>query len=303
MLLDEVLDGLAVRTDGCYIDCTFGRGGHSEAVLQRLGAHGRLYVLDKDTEAIAYARAHFGDDSRITCIHSSFSALPTLTHEQGLKGAVDGLLFDLGVCSPQLDRGERGFSFMRDGVLDMRMDTTTGATAAEWLNTAGQNEIARVLRAYGEERFARRIAAAIVKTREETPVSRTGQLAELISASVPAREADKHPATRTFQAIRIFINSELDELQSVLDEVLDVLGTGGRLVVISFHSLEDRIVKRFMRNQAAGDPYPPDLPVVAAQLRARLKIIGKALRPGKQEITTNPRARSAVLRIGEKIAA
>jgi len=303
VLLHEVLDALALRADGCYIDCTFGRGGHSEALLQHLNAQGRLYVLDKDPEAIAYAQARFSRDSRITSIHSRFSALSALTHEQGVKGAVDGLLFDLGVSSPQLDKGERGFSFMRDGALDMRMDPSSGTSAAQWLNAAGQSEIAEVLRVYGEERFARRIATAIVKARVVTPVSRTGQLAALIAASVPRKERDRHPATRAFQALRIFINRELDELQDVLGDVLDVLGIGGRLAVISFHSLEDRIVKRFMRQAAAGDPYPHDLPVTAEELNARLQIIGKALRPGKQEVAANPRARSAVLRIGERIAA
>ena len=302
VLLNEVLNGLTVRSDGCYIDCTFGRGGHSDAILQRLNERGRLYILDKDPEAINRAEARFKTDSRVAMIHSNFSSLSKVADEHGITGHVDGLLFDLGVSSPQLDNGERGFSFMRDGNLDMRMDTSSGISAAQWINEAKQEEIAEVLRVYGEERFARRIATAIVKTRETTSISRTVQLAELIAAAIPRKERDKHPATRSFQAIRIFINRELDELKQVLDQVLDILNTGGRLAIISFHSLEDRIVKRFMRKAAMGDPYPHDLPVTVKELHARLKIIGKPLRASEEEVRNNPRSRSAVLRIGEKLA-
>ena len=302
VLLNEVLNGLTVRSDGCYIDCTFGRGGHSDAILQRLNERGRLYILDKDPEAINRAEARFKTDSRVAMIHSNFSSLSKVADEHGITGHVDGLLFDLGVSSPQLDNGERGFSFMRDGNLDMRMDTSSGISAAQWINEAKQEEIAEVLRVYGEERFARRIATAIVKTRETTSISRTVQLAELIAAAIPRKERDKHPATRSFQAIRIFINRELDELKQVLDQVLDILNTGGRLAIISFHSLEDRIVKRFMRKAAMGDPYPHDLPVTVKELHARLKIIGKPSRASEEEVRNNPRSRSAVLRIGEKLA-
>lgn len=303
VLLEEVLDGLHLQAGGLYIDATFGRGGHSLAILQQLDSTGRLLVFDKDPDAISLAQKLSGEDPRIEVCHSSFTHLTHYIEEQGLMGLVDGILVDLGVSSPQLDNAERGFSFMRDGSLDMRMNPGQGASAAEWINSAKEQEISRVLRDYGEERFARRIARSIVASRTEEPITTTLQLAELISKAVPKREKDKHPATRSFQAIRIFINNELEELSEVLDQVVELLNPGGRLVVISFHSLEDRIVKRFMRKQSRGDDYPPDLPVTVDQLRPKMKLVSRAIKPKQEEIENNPRARSAVMRVAEKLAA
>lgn len=301
VLLEEVLHGLDVRDDGTYVDCTFGRGGHSAAILARLGERGRLMLFDRDPAAIAAARARFGGDHRVACIQAPFSRIAVEARHLGLK-AVNGVLFDLGVSSPQLDDDDRGFSFQHDGPLDMRFDPAHGPSAAEWINQAPEREIAGVLKRFGEERYARRIARAIASARTTTPVTRTGQLRDLVSASVPARERHKHPATRTFQAIRILINGELEEIEAALPEAVSILAPGGRLVVLSFHSLEDRIVKRFIRNEARGGEFPRALPA-AGQLRPpRLKIVAKPARPLAEEIESNPRARSAVLRVAERLA-
>ena len=303
VLLEEVLNALHIHRDGSYIDATFGRGGHSLAILEKLSDNGRLLVFDKDPEAISLAQKLSRQDKRIEVCHSSFSCLSKFVEEQSLMGMVDGILLDLGVSSPQLDKASRGFSFVRDGVLDMRMDPQQGESAQDWVNTAKQEEIVKVLREYGEERFAGRIARSIVSSRVEQPITHTLQLAQLIAEAVPRHEKDKHPATRSFQAIRIYINNELNDLSLLLEQVIDILKPGGRLVVISFHSLEDRIVKRFMRSQSRGDDFPPDLPVTSDQLNPTIKLVGRALKPAAAEIEINPRARSAVMRVAEKLAA
>ena len=300
VLLDESLGGLAIRRDGIYIDCTFGRGGHSAAILDRLGKNGRLIALDRDAEAVASAARRFGDDDRFVIEHVSFDRLADIADRHGVTGEVDGILLDLGVSSPQLDDPQRGFSFMNDGPLDMRMDTTSGRTAAEWLGEASENEIRDVLRTYGEERFAGRIAHAIVMARQEAPLMTTLQLARLVERAVPRREKGKHPATRTFQAIRIRINRELEQLESVLGQALAVLAPGGRLAVISFHSLEDRIVKRFFRKHATPPRLPRGVPVRMQEEKTDLKLVGKPAVPSAQELADNPRARSSRLRIAEK---
>lgn len=302
VLLHEVLSGLNIQPNGCYVDCTFGRGGHSRAILQRLGEQGRLFAFDRDPDAINSIDDQLRADRRFTLLQGSYTLLKDVAVRNNLLHQVDGILLDLGVSSPQLDDAERGFSFRNEGPLDMRMDNSSGMTAADWLNSARENEIATVLKDYGEERFARKIARAIVATRHEHKILTTRQLAELISETVPVREKDRHPATRSFQAIRIFINHELDELKNLLEQAIDVLATGGRLLVISFHSLEDRIVKRFMRDESRGDDFPPDLPVTVELLNPKMKLVGKAIYPSEEEVRSNPRARSAVLRIAEKIA-
>ena len=299
VLLEQAVDSLNVRTDGTYVDCTFGRGGHSRLILGRLGARGRLIALDRDPDAVKTG-GEIGDE-RFTILHGTFGRLTEL-----LAGAhvarVDGILLDLGVSSPQLDDAARGFSFRVDAPLDMRMDTTRGITGALWLASATESEIREVIRNYGEERFAKQIAAAIVAARARGPVGTTRQLAALVAEAVPAREPRQDPATRTFQAIRIHVNQELEELSLVLPQCIELLAPEGRLVVISFHSLEDRIVKRFMRKQATGDRLPPRLPIRARDIAApRLKLIGRAQRPGAAEIAANPRARSAVMRVAERL--
>lgn len=302
VLLDESLEALGLRPDGIYVDATFGRGGHAQEILRRLGPDGRLLGLDKDPQAVATAQQRFGAEPRFSICHGSFADMRQVVAEADLLGKVDGVLMDLGVSSPQLDDASRGFSFLRDGPLDMRMDNSHGMSAAEWLARAKESEIARVLKEYGEERFARRIARAIVAARQEQAIETTGQLVGIIKAVMPKqREQDKHPATRSFQGIRIFINQELDDLRVCLGQVLDVLNTGGRLAVISFHSLEDRIVKRFMRDQARGDDFPSDMPVTVDQLNPMMRLVGKAVRASTDELASNPRARSAVLRIAEKL--
>jgi len=301
VLLNEVLQGLNIHADGFYVDCTFGRGGHSRAILRLLNTDGRLLALDKDPEAIATVDAQLLNDSRFVLMHGSYTMLGNIIEDYKKMHQVHGILFDLGVSSPQLDDPERGFSFARDGLLDMRMDNSSGATASEWLHTAAEHEIEEVLQRYGEERYARKIARAITAGRRDKPLLRTVQLAELIVAAVPSRGKKIHPATRTFQAIRIFLNHELENLQKALDQTMEILADGGRLAVISFHSLEDRLVKRFMRNMTRGDWYPPDVPVTSNMVRPRMKLIGKAVHPSSKEIESNPRARSAVLRIAEKI--
>lgn len=302
VLLNEVLQGLNIRADGRYIDCTFGRGGHCRAILGHLNEEGCLFAIDKDPEAILSASKDLSTDKRFSLFHGSFTMLNKIVENNNLLHRINGILFDLGVSSPQLDNPERGFSFRNDGRLDMRMDNSSGLTAAEWIMTADESEIVKVLIQYGEERFARKIAKAIVITRSQIDICTTRQLADLIAATVPFRENDKHPATRTFQAIRIFINGELEEIERALNQTIDILAEGGRLAVISFHSLEDRIVKRFMRNQARGDNYPAEIPIPKLFIRPKLKVIGKAVYPDKPETDRNPRARSAVLRIAERLA-
>ncbi len=302
VLKNEVLQALAIQANGIYIDVTYGRGGHSHAILRQLGACGRLLVMDRDPEAITHARQHLANDPRCTVLSGRFSQLSEKLHNLELDGRVSGMLFDLGVSSPQLDTASRGFSFRQQGPLDMRMDSSSGTSAADWLATVEEKELASTLRNYGEERFARRIAYRIVQRRQVKAIETTDDLSALVAASVPTREPGKHPATRTFQAIRMQVNHELQELEAVLPQTLRWLQPGGRLVVISFHSLEDRLVKRFIREQAKGDPYPPDLPVRADQLSPALRSLGKPVRARDDELENNPRARSAVLRIAERMS-
>lgn len=301
VLLSETLNSLALKPQGIYLDATFGRGGHSAAILSQLGPEARLLVLDKDPVAIAYAKQNFSSDPRVSIYHSSFANLETIVSEAKLAGKVDGILFDLGVSSPQLDDAERGFSFMREGPLDMRMDTTQGLDAASWLAEVDEHDLADVIYQYGEERFSRRIARAIVNTREQEAIETTTQLAAIVSKAMPYKPKDKHPATRTFLALRLFINSELKDLEQALVQALDVLAVGGRLAVISFHSLEDRITKRFIQHEVSGDDYPHDFPVKHQVLQHKLKRIGRAIHPSSEEVAGNPRARSAILRIAEKL--
>ena len=301
VLVNEVIDALSIKADGCYLDGTFGRGGHSQAILNALGSAGRLLAVDKDQQAIDFARTNFDQDARLNAYKSSFANLDDLLGSILKDDRLDGALFDLGVSSPQLDQPERGFSFRHSGPLDMRMDQDARETAASWLASAELYELKKVFRQYGEERFAGRIANKIVELREEHPFETTDQLADLISKIVPTREKGKHPATRVFQAIRIRVNRELEELQLMLPAVLNWIKPGGRLVVISFHSLEDRIVKRFMRDQAKGDDFPIDLAVTSDMLNPRIKLISKAVRPGDEEVGRNPRSRSAVMRAAQKL--
>jgi len=298
VLLHEAVDALAVKGNGVYVDGTFGRGGHSLEVLARLKTAGRLIAFDRDPIAIAAGRSI--DDPRLTLIHAPFSELGAVLDQLGI-GGVDGVLLDLGVSSPQLDDADRGMSFRFDAPLDMRMDTSRGQTAAQWLAEASVAQITEVLRDYGEERFAHAIAKAIATARAGRVVATTGQLAEIVEKAVRTREPGQHPATRSFQALRIFINQELEELSRVLPVCVERLRAGGRLVVISFHSLEDRIVKRFMRNEASPVRLPSRLPVRAADLPCpRLALVGRAQRPSTDEVTNNPRARSAVMRVAER---
>ncbi len=301
VLLNEAVEALVTDTSGFYVDGTFGRGGHSGLILQSLAADGHLLGIDKDLAAIATANARFGNDSRFAIAHGSFAELASLVETRGLKGKVTGVLLDLGVSSPQLDEAERGFSFMQDGPLDMRMDQTRGQSAADWVNTASEEDIAWVLKEYGEERFAKRMARAIVTERQKTPFTRTKHLAEVIKEANPAWEKGKHPATRAFQAIRIQVNNELGDLDAVLEQALEVLAPGGRLVVISFHSLEDREVKRFIRRQEQGDPVPKGLPIRDDQLNKRMRSLGKAIKASEEEVKVNVRSRSAVMRVAEKL--
>jgi 16S rRNA (cytosine1402-N4)-methyltransferase len=301
VLVAEAVDALDVRTDGLYVDCTYGRGGHSRRILARLGAAGRLVALDRDPAAVEAARAV--EDGRFTMLHGTFGRLKAVLHVAGVSRA-NGILLDLGVSSPQLDEARRGFSFRHEGPLDMRMDRSAGATAADWLATASADEIREVVRNYGEERFAKQIAAAIVKARARQPIRTTRELAAIVAAAVPAREPRQDPATRTFQALRIHVNQELEELSLALPQCVELLEPAGRLVVISFHSLEDRIVKRFMRAESQADRLPARLPVRARDLPSpRLRLVGRAVRPGAVEIEANPRARSAVMRVAERLGA
>ncbi len=300
VLLKEAVDALDVRPGGAYLDCTFGRGGHSREILARLGPGGRLFAIDRDPEAVGAAAAI--GDPRFRAIRGCFADAPRLLEPYGAAGGLSGMLLDLGVSSPQLDDPSRGFSFMNDGPLDMRMDPSSGFSAADWINSAGEREIARVLRDYGEERFARKIAAAAVRRRAEKPFGTTGDLAALIARAVPAREKGRHPATRSFQAIRILVNGELDQVGRALENAAGLLAPGGVLAVISFHSLEDRIVKNFMRKAERGVPPPRGLPVEeSAILRTRtFRTEGGPVYPSAAEIAANPRARSAVLRAARR---
>jgi 16S rRNA (cytosine1402-N4)-methyltransferase len=300
VLLHEAVDALVTLPDGFYVDGTFGRGGHSRYLLQNLNRSGRVLGVDKDQEAQAAAHELAESESRFQFFHGSFAELPQQLRGMGVD-AVDGILLDLGVSSPQLDDGDRGFSFMRDGPLDMRMDTSCGETAAQWLSRADLQHIAGVLKEYGEERFARRIASAIVAARAVSPIETTSQLARLVSEAHPRWEKHKHPATRSFQAIRIKVNRELEDLQTFLSVALDMLRVGGRLVVISFHSLEDRLVKRYMRDMARGDSLPRGVPVTDSQLNRRMRLVGRSVKASAEEVAGNVRARSAVMRIAEKI--
>jgi len=299
VLLEEAVQALNVVADGCYIDGTFGRGGHSRLILKQLGADGCLLAIDKDPQAIIAAEQIQQNDRRFQIAQGSFSNVARLLADKNINKPVNGLLLDLGVSSPQLDDATRGFSFSGDGPLDMRMDITRGPTAAEWLAGSSEEEIIRVLRVYGEERFARRIARAIVETRLQTPLTSTAQLANLVAKAMPRHEKHKHPATRTFQAIRIEINRELTDLEQLLENTLDILGQGARLVIISFHSLEDRIVKRFIKLHSQAPRLPKGVPVQFEQTAGRLKAIGKAVFASAEEVKANPRSRSAVMRIAE----
>lgn len=301
VLLNEAVEALVTDTSGFYVDGTFGRGGHSSLILQQLASNGRLLGIDKDLAAIATANARFGADARFAIAHGSFAELAGLIDERGMTGKVTGVLLDLGVSSPQLDEAERGFSFMQDGPLDMRMDQTRGQSAADWINSADEDEITWVLKEFGEERFAKRMARAVIAERQKQPFTRTKHLAEVIKEANPAWEKGKHPATRAFQAIRIHVNNELGDLESVLDQALAVLAPGGRLVVISFHSLEDRVVKRFIRRQELGDPVPKGLPIRDDQLNKRMRSLSKAVKASEAEVSANVRSRSAVMRVAEKL--
>lgn len=298
VMLQEAVDFLVTNPAGEYVDGTFGRGGHARTILARLGADGRLLALDRDPDAVAAAQVLLASEPRLALEQASFAELTRILHQRGVCAGVHGVLLDLGVSSPQLDDPQRGFSFLHDGPLDMRMDPTCGCGAAEWIARARAEEIERVLREYGEERFARRIAAAIVRERMSAPIHTTARLAQIVAAANPAWEKNKHPATRAFQAIRIFINAELEALATGLEQAARALRPGGRLVVISFHSLEDRIVKRFMRDASRHREQPGMPPPSVPQLRR----LGRAMRPSEQEVARNPRARSAVLRVAERVA-
>ncbi|MGH8567570.1 MAG: 16S rRNA (cytosine(1402)-N(4))-methyltransferase RsmH [Gammaproteobacteria bacterium] len=301
MLLDEVMAHLGVREGGVYIDCTFGRGGHSRAILARLGDAGRLLAIDRDPEAAEAAAALGTRDGRVLAEHGRFSGLRDMVQRRGWGGRIDGVLFDLGVSSPQFDDPARGFSFSGDGPLDMRMDPRSGHNAAEWLSRAGRDEIASVLYTYGEERHARRVARAIVAAREIAPLATTRRLAEVVRAALPSHTERRHPATRAFLALRLKVNQELEELSAALPQALEVLAFGGRLLVIAFHSLEDRIVKRFLRDEARPSRPPRHVPLPAQERPARLGLIAGPIRPLAAEVARNPRCRSAVLRVAERL--
>ena len=303
VLLQEAVDALVTDASGAYVDGTFGRGGHSSKILASLAGDGKLLAIDKDLEAIDFAQQRFATDNRFSISHGSFARIEEFTEQQQLHGKVTGILLDLGVSSPQLDDPQRGFSFQHDGPLDMRMDTTCGESAAQWIARATEKEIADVIFTYGEDKFGRRMARAIVAEREKNPIETTAHLAQVVKDANPAWEKGKHPATRAFQAIRIQVNQELSDLEKCLDGALEALEVGGRLVVISFHSLEDRIVKRFIRRHVKGDDHlPQGIPYTNDMLRCRLKDISKKVKASSGEVNQNPRARSAVMRVSEKIA-
>lgn len=301
VLLNEAVQALNINVAGRYVDGTFGRGGHSKLILEQLGPDGHLLGFDKDPLAIATAEKEFSGDTRFSITQSSFAELEAVVTQYGWRGNVDGVLLDLGVSSPQIDDAARGFSFQNDGPLDMRMNPDQGLSAAQWLSEASEADIAKVLKEYGEERFAKRIARAIINAREEQPIETTKQLASIVAAANPKWEKGKDPSTRSFQAIRIFINSELEDLEQCLQQAVNVLKPGGRLVVISFHSLEDRIVKHFIRNMEKGEQLPIDLPVMHVEVNSKLRRIGKAIKASDEEVKQNTRARSAVMRIAERV--
>jgi 16S rRNA (cytosine1402-N4)-methyltransferase len=306
VLLGEAVDALAVGPCGIYVDGTFGRGGHSRLILERLGESGRLIAFDRDPTAFSVGQALEAEDPRFRIVHSSFSRIQEVLRQLDVD-RVDGILLDLGVSSPQLEEADRGFSFRMDGPLDMRMDTSQGQTAADWLASASQAHLEEVIKNYGEERFAKQVARAIVAARSQQPVTTTHQLAAIVGTAVRSRKREdkQNPATRTFQAIRIYINQELEKLSLVLPQCVEVLKPGGRLVAISFHSLEDRIVKRFMRESANADRLPKEVPLRAMEVqrlsRNKLRVVGKAVRPVAEELAANPRARSAVMRVAERL--
>jgi 16S rRNA (cytosine1402-N4)-methyltransferase len=300
VLLAEVIANLAIKKEGVYVDATFGRGGHALEILRLLGPKGLVLALDKDPEAVQAARLI--KDKRFRVRQGSFTELQKWMEQLDLVGKVDGILLDLGVSSPQLDEPQRGFSFLREGPLDMRMDPSQGQDAASWINTASEKEIAKVLKEYGEEKFYKRIAAAIVRAREFAPVETTLALANIVAKANPRWEKHKHPATRAFQAIRIFINNELKELQACLQQCFEVLAVGGRLLTISFHSLEHRVIKEFIREYTKGADFPPEIPIKKEQLTVRLRCINGVIRAKDKEIAANPRARSAALRVMEKLS-
>jgi 16S rRNA (cytosine1402-N4)-methyltransferase len=302
VLLQEAVEALVGDVDGFYVDGTFGRGGHCAELLSKLSPKASVLAVDKDLQAISVGKDKFSEDARIKFVHGSFSDLSDFIEKQGHIGKVSGVLLDLGVSSPQLDQAERGFSFMRDGPLDMRMDTTRGLSAAEWIATADEQDIAQVIKQYGEEKFARRMASAVVRERSKERITRTVQLASILAAAHPAWERGRHPATKAFQAIRIFINRELADLEILLKQVVDLLEIGGRLVVISFHSLEDRQVKRFIRDQERGIQLPKNLPIRDVDRGVRLKKVSKAIKPSDFEVSENVRSRSAVMRVAERVA-
>ncbi|MBT6105542.1 16S rRNA (cytosine(1402)-N(4))-methyltransferase RsmH [Porticoccaceae bacterium] len=302
VLLQEAVEALVTDPDGFYVDGTFGRGGHTAELLARLSARGRVLAIDKDPQAIASGEERFAQDDRLGFFHGSFAELQNVAAQMEKAGEISGVLLDLGVSSPQLDQADRGFSFMRDGPLDMRMDTSRGLSAAEWIASADEQEIARVIKEYGEERFARRMASAVIRERAIKPITGTVQLAKILAAAHPAWERGRHPATKAFQGIRIFINRELDDLEDLLAQVIDTLKVGGRLVIISFHSLEDRRVKRFIRDQEQGIKLPKNLPVRDVDRGVRLVKVGKAIKPAVSEVDGNVRSRSAVMRIAERVA-
>ena len=301
VLKSEVIKALSIKPDGVYIDATFGRGGHSESILSSLGPHGRLVAIDRDPEAVEAALKLQKSDARLSVVHTNFGRMGMIPETSQLLNSTDGILFDLGVSSPQLQDPNRGFSFMRDGPLDMRMNPTEGESVANWLKKASESEISDVIYEFGEERASRKIAKAIITVRNQTPIESTTQLVEIISKIKPSRKQDIHPATKTFQAFRIFINNELEEIRQVLPQVTDILCKGGRLAAISFHSLEDRIVKRFMLSQSKPEEHPIEIPIEEDQSSIKLKIIGKKIRPTNKEISENRRARSALLRIAERM--
>ena len=311
VLLEEAVQALVTNRSGSYVDCTYGRGGHARHIAASLTPAGRLLVVDRDAAAISHATQAFADDPRVSIQQGAFSHISQHMKQHGID-SLDGALMDLGVSSPQLDTAQRGFAFSRPGPLDMRMDASQGLSAAEWLATADEAEIATVLSTYGEERFARRIARKIVAARALAPIDTTDRLAEIVEAAIPApplrrkrgerKKRDRHPATKTFQAIRIRVNDELTELETCLKDLVDLLNAGGRVVVISFHSLEDRIVKRFFRRLEKGDDLPAKLPIRDSQLNRRLKVLGKPMKPSAEEVEANARARSSIMRVAEKLA-
>lgn len=304
VLLNEAVDALAIKADGFYIDATFGRGGHSSLILSQLGDSGQLLLIDKDPQAISHAEEKYANDPRVLIWQGSFKDFPIAIEELEIDRAVDGLLLDLGVSSPQLDDASRGFSFQRDGSLDMRMNPDAGESAAEWLNAAEEKEIVDVLWQFGEEKFSRRIARAVLRERESKPIETTLRLANIVAGAIPKSKQTKgkNPATRSFQAIRIFINKELEDLEVCLERSIESLAKNGRVAIISFHSLEDRMVKRFFKDKSSGPKIPRGLPVMDDQFKVDFKIVGKPVKASQEEIDVNTRSRSAIMRIGEKTA-